>query len=89
MSSSELYHVGIVVPDLEAGCARFKTLLGTEWGSIADREVELRDGEGFDRLEVHKVCYSKHPPYIELMQELPGFDLGVQRVLANIHHIGF
>ncbi len=88
MSSSELYHVGIVVPNLEAACAHFTTLLGTSWGPIVDREVELRDAHGIDRLEVHKVCYSRHPPYLELMQELPGSSW-VCNQFSNIHHIGF
>ena len=39
-------------------------------------------------MEVHKVCYSKHPPYLELMQELPGSSL-VCNEFSNIHHIGF
>lgn len=88
MSVSELYHVGIVVPDLEAACARFTTLLGLEWGPNVPREVELRDGDGVDHVEMHKVCYSTVPPYIELMQELPG-STWVCNAFSNIHHIGF
>jgi len=88
MSISELYHVGIVVPDLEAACARFTTLLGAKWGPIVAREVELQDGDGVDHVELHKVCYSKEPPYIELMQELPG-STWVCNEFSNIHHIGF
>ena len=88
MISSELYNVWIVVPDLEAGCARFTSWLGTEWGPIVDREVELRDGGGIDRVEIRKVCNSNHPPYLELMQELPGSSW-VCNEFSNIHHIGF
>jgi hypothetical protein len=88
MSVNEMYHVGIVVPDLEAGCARFTELLGTIWGPVVDREVELRDGDGNDFVERHKVCYSTKAPYIELMQELPGSSW-VCNEHSNIHHIGF
>lgn len=88
MGVSEMYHVGIVVPDLDAGCARFTELLGITWGPVVARDVELQAEDGSDLIEMHRVCYSTAPPYIELMQELPG-STWVCNEFSNIHHIGF
>ncbi len=88
MSLSELFHVGIVVPDLDAGCARFSELLGIEWGPVMRNDIEVRDGDGND-LVVHNVMrYSTSAPYIELIQETPGTPW-VCNEHSNLHHIGF
>ena len=42
MSLSELYHVGIVVRDLDAARAHFTDLLGVEWGPVADKYGRVR-----------------------------------------------
>lgn len=88
MSLSEMYHVGIVVPDLEAGLAHFTDLLGTEWGPMVEGDLEVRDSEGTDFLVPNRVCYSTGFPYLELIQETPGTPW-VCNEHSNLHHIGF
>jgi hypothetical protein len=88
MSLSELYHVAVVVPDLDAGCARFTELLGTRWGPIVERDVEVRDGDGLDRIVSQRLCYSTEAPYLELIEERLGTPW-VCNEHSNIHHIGF
>ena len=88
MSLSEMYHVGIVVPDLEAGQAHLTELLGTIWGPIVEGDVEMRDGAGKDLLVPNRICYSTGFPYLELIQEAPGTPW-VCNEHSNLHHIGF
>jgi hypothetical protein len=88
MSLSELFHVGIVVPDLDAGCARFTELLGIEWGPVMQNDIEVRDGEGNDRVVPNLICYSTAAPHIELIQEVLGTPW-VCNEHSNIHHVGF
>jgi hypothetical protein len=83
-----MYHVGIVVPDLDAGRARFTQLLGIEWGPVAENDIEIRDGDGNDLVVPNRICYSTQPPYLELIQEVPGTPW-VCNEHSNLHHIGF
>jgi hypothetical protein len=87
--SGNLYHVGVVVPDVEVARAHFGDLLGIEWGPIVATEVvDLRDGDGHDVSMPNKLCYSTSAPHIELIQELPG-SVWVCNEHSNLHHIGF
>ena len=43
------YHVGIVVPDLEAAQAYYSELLGLEWGPVLETDVDVRLGDGSER----------------------------------------
>ena len=73
MIQGELYHVGIVVPDVEAAMAHFTELVGVEWGPVvATDAIEVRDGDGNDLRLPNKLCYSTSPPYLELVLEQPG-----------------
>jgi catechol 2,3-dioxygenase-like lactoylglutathione lyase family enzyme len=88
MSLREMYHVGIVVPDLDAARAHFSELLGVEWGPVAENEIEIRDGDGNDLIVPNRICYSTQPPYLELITEVPGTPW-VCNDHSNLHHIGF
>ena len=83
-----MYHVGIVVPDLDAARAHFTELLGVEWGPVVENDIEIRDGEGNDLVVPNRICYSTQPPYLELIAEVPGTPW-VCNEHSNLHHIGF
>ncbi len=88
MGLSEMYHVGIIVPDVEVGRERLTELLGIAWGPVVEAEVKVRDGDG-NPLEVSlKMCYSTEAPYLELIEERPGTPW-VCNEHSNLHHIGF
>jgi hypothetical protein len=84
----ELYHVGIVVADLDAARARFTDLLGTRWGPIVENDVDMQLADGTDLVVPNRICYSTEPPYLELIQEVPGTPW-VCNEHSNLHHIGF
>jgi len=84
-----LYHVGIVVPDIEAAKARFADLLGVVWGPVMEVDAfDVRDGEGNDLTLPNKLCYSTVAPYLELVEEVPG-TVWECNEHSNLHHIGF
>ena len=88
MSRSELYHVGIVVRNIEAASDRLTSLLGLEWGPIMESELQVRDGEGTDFVLPNRARYSTQAPYLELIEEKPG-TVWVRNPYSNRHHIGF
>jgi catechol 2,3-dioxygenase-like lactoylglutathione lyase family enzyme len=86
---TSLYHVGIVVDDIEAARIRLRDLLGITWGPLMHLDaVEYRDGDGRDLVLPTTMCYSTGHPCLELIQEVPG-SAWVRNEHSNLHHIGF
>jgi catechol 2,3-dioxygenase-like lactoylglutathione lyase family enzyme len=84
----QLYHVGIVVPDVELAKAHFTDLLGITWGPVVETEgLPVREGDGAERIVPNTLCYSTEPPYVELVQEVPG-TVWECNEHSNLHHIG-
>jgi catechol 2,3-dioxygenase-like lactoylglutathione lyase family enzyme len=84
----QLYHVGIVVPDVEVAKAHFTDLLGITWGPVVETEgLPVREGDGAERIVPNTLCYSTEPPYVELVQEVPG-TVWECNEHSNLHHIG-
>jgi extradiol dioxygenase family protein len=88
VSLNELFHVGIVVPDLDTARARFTELLGVEWGPIIEGDIQIRDGSGNDLVVPNRICYSTAAPHLELIQEVAGTPW-VCNEHSNLHHIGY
>ena len=84
-----LYHVGIVVPDVDAARTTFTKQLGVTWGPVLHLDaVEYRDEGGEDVVLPTTMCYSVDAPHLELIQEVPG-SVWVCNEYSNLHHIGF
>ncbi len=89
MVSSEHYHVGIVVPDLEDGRARLTELFGTTWGPIVQVDaLAIRDASASDLEVPNRLCYSTSAPHLELIEEVAGTVWECNQY-SNLHHIGF
>jgi len=88
MGDPELFHVGIVVKDLEAARARFTELVGTRWGPIMEPVMEWTDGDGNHHSTPQRLSYSEGPPHLELIEEIPGTGW-VCNEHSNLHHIGY
>ncbi len=87
--AGSLYHVGIVVPDLDAAQARLSDLLGVTWGPVVDiAALDFRDADGNDLTLPNKLCYSTSDPHLELVEEVPG-SVWVCNEHSNLHHIGY
>jgi catechol 2,3-dioxygenase-like lactoylglutathione lyase family enzyme len=83
-----LYHVGIVVPDIEVAQAHLGELLGITWGPVLHVDAyDVRDGDGNDLVFPNTLCYSTEPPHVELVQEVPG-SVWECNEHSNLHHIG-
>lgn len=82
----DLYHVGVVVPDVRAAMEQYSALLGMTWTRLGDSTLSvLVDGER--RQARIAATYSQQgPPYLELVEELSG---GVWATGAlGLHHVG-
>jgi hypothetical protein len=83
-----LYHVGIVVPDIEVAKAHLGELLGITWGPVLHMDgIDVRDADGNDLFVPNTLCYSTEAPHVELVQEVPG-TVWECNEHSNLHHIG-
>lgn len=83
----DLYHTGIVVPDLDAAMARFTGLAGYRWIKPMCFTLPFRTATGTRELTSNFV-YSVQSPYLELIQETPGTPW-VAAPGNAIHHLGY
>ena len=81
-----LAHVGVIVPNLEAGRDHLTELLGVEWGLVSEAIVPAGGGEGGQ--VTLRVCFSTGAPGIELIEEVPG-TVWACNEHSNLHHISF
>jgi len=67
----DLYHTGIVVPDLDAAMARLTALTGYRWITPLSYTLPFRTAAGSREL-TSTIVYSVQGPHLELVQEVPG-----------------
>jgi catechol 2,3-dioxygenase-like lactoylglutathione lyase family enzyme len=88
MTAPELFHVGILVADLDEAIARWSKALGLRFAPVMGQEVTVKDPE--PHKDTASAAYSLDgPPYIELVQARPTGHLSLE---ANggegLHHLG-
>jgi hypothetical protein len=83
-----LYHTGIVVERLTDAMEEFAHALDVHWRPARRQTVHLRTAAGHQTVELHVVHSLEGPPYIELIECVPGtvWDLPSH---GEIHHVGF
>jgi hypothetical protein len=83
----DLYHTGIVVPDLDAAMDRLSALAGYKWITPLTYTLPFRTVNGTREL-TSKVVYSLQAPHVELLQEVP--DSPWTAAPGNsVHHLGY
>ncbi|MGI5460194.1 VOC family protein [Streptomyces sp. CA-249302] len=87
LSATDLYHTGIVVPDLEAWKIRMSEVAGHRWTETMSAELPVRLADG-ERVLKLRYTYSLDAPHIELVQEIPGTPWTASAHNAT-HHLGY
>jgi hypothetical protein len=82
------FHVGFIVPDLDAAMEEFQVALGIDWRAPIDAIVPLLGLDGGVEANVHSVYSAGGPPAIELVQSVPGTPLAGNGGVS-FHHLGF
>ncbi|HME74371.1 MAG TPA: VOC family protein [Mycobacterium sp.] len=83
----DLYHTGIVVPDLDAAIARLSALAGYRWITPLTYTLPFRTANGTREL-TSTFVYSLQSPHVELIQQVP--DSPWTAAPGNsIHHLGY
>ncbi|MFI6338955.1 VOC family protein [Streptomyces sp. NPDC050535] len=87
LSATDLYHTGLVVPDLEASKSALTEIAGYRWTATMSAELPIRLAEGERELNL-RFAYSLDAPYVELVQEIPGTPWTAAPRAAT-HHLGY
>jgi catechol 2,3-dioxygenase-like lactoylglutathione lyase family enzyme len=83
----ELYHVGLVVPDIAAAVEQYQDLFGLRFASLRHTSLEVRV-DGVIRTPELIVSYTMDgPPYVELIEERSGGTWAADAL--GLNHIGF
>lgn len=80
------FHVGFVVPDLDAAMAELTDGLGMTWHAVQDRTMHVRTPAGVSPVSLRFTYSAGDEPHIELLQGDPGSMWGPEN--AGFHHIG-
>jgi catechol 2,3-dioxygenase-like lactoylglutathione lyase family enzyme len=82
----DMYHVGLVVPDVRAAMDRYSDALGFTWSAVGDTVLDVLV-DGRPREARIAATYSlQGPPYLELVEERSG---GVWATGAlGLQHVG-
>ncbi|OBK53970.1 VOC family protein [Mycobacterium sp. 1081908.1] len=83
----DLYHTGIVVPDLDAAMARLSAMAGYRWINPMSYTLPFRTAAGVREL-TSTIVYSLQSPHVELVQEVPGSPWTAAPGNA-VHHLGY
>lgn len=87
LRAADLYHTGIMVPDIEAWKTRMSEVAGHRWTETMTGEVRVRLADGERDLQL-RFAYSLDAPHIELVQEVPGTPWTAAERIAT-HHLGY
>jgi Glyoxalase/Bleomycin resistance protein/Dioxygenase superfamily len=83
----DLYHTGIVVPDIDAAMARLTASGGYQWTTAQSYTLPFRTTSGTREL-TSTFVYSVQAPHLELINEVPGSPWTTAPGRA-IHHLGY
>lgn len=89
MTAHELYHVGIVVEDIEQSMLDLSEAVGVEWQqSPGEAIVEIWTPEGTREVEFSAVYSKAAPMMLELVKAVPG-TLWHTGTPGDAHHLGY
>lgn len=90
MRGSDIYHIGVIVPQLETAMAELTDILGLAWGPVVETGPSqmIQPGSGTKTAHSFRIAFSQDQPHFELIEELPG-TLWVCNPYSNLHHVGF
>lgn len=87
LSPADCYHVGLIVPDIEAAAQRFTAASGYSWTKPVEYTLAVTTATG-DYEVPFRFVYSLQAPHLELVQEVLG-TVWTAPAGAAAHHLGY
>jgi catechol 2,3-dioxygenase-like lactoylglutathione lyase family enzyme len=87
LNPADLYHIGIVVPDIESAAKRLTAVAGYTWTKPIEATMAVTTSDG--DIEVpFRFVYSVQAPHLEVVQEVPG-TVWTAPTGGAAHHLGY
>jgi catechol 2,3-dioxygenase-like lactoylglutathione lyase family enzyme len=83
-----MYHVGVVVEDLDAAVADFTAQLGMSWAPLQNRELTVRHKGRLVTTDLRFTYSVEGPPHLELIEAAATAGTPWEPAGA-MHHVGF
>jgi hypothetical protein len=83
----ELYHVGVVVDDLDKALVDFARRYGLTWGPRHEAKRAVWS-EGSVGEVTFRTCFSVQAPHLEVIEAIPG-TIWRQPAGSPLHHLGY
>jgi hypothetical protein len=87
MDAADLFHVGVVVADLDAELERLGSLFGYRWSDEVALTTTVRFPSGGREVDL-RFRYSRNGPRLEVIQQRPG-TLWMPVEGSGLHHLGY
>jgi catechol 2,3-dioxygenase-like lactoylglutathione lyase family enzyme len=88
LGAGDLFHTGVVVPDLEEALERFGALLGLSFTDVVVTPVCHQRPHGIDDVTM-RVAYSTGPaPHLEVIEAIPDSLFALRPDRTGLHHFG-
>jgi len=89
MIDTNLDHVGIVVPDLDAAMEALTNNLGISWRGVHTPTLHVRTGHRGVHEIHHRIAISDQRPYLELIQAVPDSPWALSEDRMLLHHMAY
>ena len=87
LQPTDLYHVGLIVDDIDAAAERLTAVNGYGWTKPVEATLTVTTADG-DYEVPFKFVYSLQAPHLELIQQVPG-TIWTAAATAAAHHLGY
>jgi catechol 2,3-dioxygenase-like lactoylglutathione lyase family enzyme len=85
----ELWHVGVVVDDLESAMEQLARSFGHEWSDVLDREVPIHLVGGEESSRVRWTASRGGPPQWEVIEAESGLWAAASNPGSGLHHLAY
>ena len=87
LQPTDLYHVGLIVDDIDAAAERLTAVNGYGWTKPVEATLTITTADG-DYEVPFKFVYSLQAPHLELIQQVPG-TIWAPVAGTAAHHLGY
>jgi catechol 2,3-dioxygenase-like lactoylglutathione lyase family enzyme len=87
LAPGDLFHIGIIVPDIASAAERLTAAAGYQWTKPVQATLPVTTDAG-EHDVLFEFVYSLQPPHLELIREAPGTIWTASPDTAT-HHLGY
>ena len=87
LAPGDLFHIGIIVPDIASAAERLTAAVGYQWTKPVQATLAVTTDAG-EHDFLFEFVYSIQPPHLELIREAPGTIWTASPDTAT-HHLGY